>query len=300
MVNKHSNFIKKFNNGNGFYDYKLFTEGDGFSIKKDLNRADDNTSLLKFYILDDLKHPGSRKPIIISASYGKKLEESILIRDKTKISDPIDLTSKDEYYYNVKSDKLYKGEEEISASELLNGIYTEHIKPTKLIKGVWLRTKIVFWRIIMKRFFSYISIFLHYFLYIITSDKYSYEPIMEEEILNNKIISSRFEDMIGRKKKEDMKEHFEKGKKINIFGYEASRWIIIFYSILHLLLYIIFKYKNWYLMIITTIFRNNFLTLVYVISSLWVMEIVIPTIFRKLIKFTSLVSWNSSIKKIKI
>ena len=296
-----NNFIKKFNNGNEFYNYTSYNDGVGFSIKKDLNGESDNTSLLRFYIPDYLKKSVIKKPIIIDVAYGKKIKEGgIVLRRKNKISDPIDLISKDEYYYNVEKNKLYKNKKEILPNELINKIYNDHIKPTKFIRGIWLRTKLFFWRIIIKKFFDYLYIFLHYFLYITSGDKYSYVWVIKEEILNNKIINSEIKNMIGQKEKEEIKENLEKGKKFNFFGYMASHWTIIFYSIFHLLFYIIFEYKNWYPTIIIMILKNNFLTLIYVISSLWIMEIVIPKILKMLIRTTSRLSWNSRMKSIKI
>jgi len=299
--NQNNNFIKNFENIDKFYDYTPYVKETGFSIKKELKGGiNKNTSLLKFYIPDNSKYSEKRKPIIISATYGKKSDKSVIIRDKIKISDPIDLISKNEYYYNADINKLYKGKKEISPSELVKYIYNLHIKPTKYIKGFWLRTKLFFWKVIMEKFFAYISIFLHHFLYIISGDKYSYKPILREEILNNKIINSNFKEMIGEKENKEMKEHLKKGRKFNFLGYEASRWTILFYSMLHLLFYIIFEYKNWHPAIIITILKNNFLTLIYVISSLWVMEIVVPTILKMFIKIISTLSWYSYIKKIKV
>lgn len=299
-------FIEKFKNidgKNGFYDFMPYIDGLGFSIKKDLGDRDtDNVSLLKFYIKkdesDELK---TKKPIFVNVAYGKKVENGVLVRGVTKISSPADISSTNEYYYDVSNDKILKDKKEISACNFIDEIYAKHIKPTKPIIGFWVRSKMFFWKVIVNKIFDHIADFFHYVLYVITGDKYSYDPVIREEVLNNTILASTWKDSVGQKKIKDRgKDSLKESARFNFFGYEASRWVIVAYSILHLFLYIILINKNWKPVIITTIFKNSFLTIIYVISSLWILETLIPKTLKVFIKSSSKFSMYSLYKTIKI
>ncbi|MEK7172361.1 MAG: hypothetical protein AAB723_04055 [Patescibacteria group bacterium] len=297
-------FIEKFKNiddKNGFYDFTPYTDGLGFSIKRDLNNRDtDNTSLLKFYIKKDEGDEFKiKKPIFVSVNYGKKVENNVLVRGVTKISSPADLSFINEYYYNASNDKIFKDEKEISACNFIDEIYAKHIKPTKPIIGFWVRSKMFFWKVTVNKIFGYIADFFHYVLYVITGDKYSYDPVIREEVLNNTILASAWKDSVGQKKDRG-RDNLKESARFNFFGYEASRWVIVAYSILHLFLYIILINKNWKPVVITTIFKNNFLTIIYVISSLWILETLIPKILKIFIKSSSKFSIHSLYKTIKI
>lgn len=297
-------FIEKFKNiggKNGFYGFTPYTDGRGFSIKRDLNNKDsDNTSLLKFYIQDDDQEIKAKKSIRISATYGKKAGDGVSLRDFTKtISGPVDLLSKDEYYYDTSSDTLFSDKKEISPADLVVDIYSDHIKPTKPILGIWIRTKIFFWRVVLNKISGYTAKFFHYVLYAITGDKYSYGASLKEEVLNNKIISHASGDFIGRKKNRKMKDNLEESPKFDLLGYKTSRWVIIAYSILHLVLYVVLININFKPLILTTIFRNSFLTLIYVILSLWILETLVPKILKSFIRNSSKISVYSLHKTIK-
>lgn len=300
-------FIEKFKEiegVNGFYDLVPYTDGNiGFSIKKDFGQVDTrNVSLISLYVSNKPEDPEGKRPIIIDVAYGEKRDEGVSIRayDKTKISSPIDLTSRDDYYYDILSNKLFNKTKEISPLTLADEIYGQHIKPTEFIRGFWLRVKMVFWRIILNYVFKSLSILFHYLLFVITGDKYSYEPVMQEEISNNRIVGHRFKALIGHQKNREMKDVLEERTKFDFLGYKTSYWIIISYSIINLALYAYFEYENWKPPIVVTLLRSNFLTLIYVIVSLWLMEAVLPEILKFLIKHTAILSFNSTYKRIRI
>ena len=181
-------FIKNFENINGFYNLTSFVDAFGFSIKRKLDSQDGkNVSLLRFYIPDkELRSEKKKKILDIEATYGRDDRDSVSFRyiEKSKISDPVDLISKGDYYYDINSNKLFYKKREISPSELLDYVYSDHIKPTKVIKGFIIRVRLLFWRIVAPALLNSTSKIFHYCLYIITGDKYSFEPILEEEIRN--------------------------------------------------------------------------------------------------------------------
>jgi hypothetical protein len=297
------NFKEKFKNingVNGFHDFFPYENEIGFSIQKDLNKKDiNNTSLLSFYIHNNSPESDSKKSILISATYGKKVQNGVSIRNEIKSFTPIDLSSEGDYYYNAIDNKLLKKEKEISPTDIVNEIYEDHIKSTRVFKGFWIRTKIFFWRKLVSGFFKLISSMLHWLLYIISGDKYSYEPIWKTEVLNGVKMNSKLNGMLGIEKKK-FKEDLIESIKFDFLGYKASFWLITFYSIFHLLVYIFCYYQNYKPSIILQIFENNFLTLIYVIISFWFLEKIIPTTLKFLIKFNSEKSSYFSYKKIKI
>lgn len=295
-------FIENFKNSDGFYDLTPYINGTGFGIKRKLNNKDkDNVSLLSFYIPDgEFQSDGNYKNIDLRVSYGRDTENGVKMRfiEESRLSDPVDLISKD-YYYDINQNKFFDKREEISAHDLLNNVYDSHIKPTRKIKGFWIRTKLFFWRVAIRKIFNYFSSFFISFLYIISGDIYRFEPFSEREILNGKTISSQLPIKHWEKQRKDI-EDIKKSEKIKMLGYYGAYWPIIFYSIFHLFLYIIFEYFDFKPKLITNILGNNFLILVYVVSSLWIVEKVMPVILMKLAKISSKISGSSLVKEIKI
>ena len=214
-------FIKFFSNIDEFYDLVLLEDALGFSIKRKLNSTDEKyVSLLKIYITEkELKNNQNKKKLDIYATYGKEDKYGVCIRDikGSKIGDPIDLTT-DDYYYTISSDKFFKKKREFYPEEFLNNVYNDHVKPTRPIKGLWLRIKLIFWRIFIKSLLNYLSLFFHYCLYVITGDKYSFEPVLKEEILNGKTISSKWDSKITPTLKRNIEEKDKEGKKMELLG----------------------------------------------------------------------------------
>lgn len=301
-------FIEKFNginNLNGFYDFTPYSDGVGFSIKKDLNNNDiKNTSLLKFYIKKDEEYQKTKRPIIISVTYGEKADGGVSVRNSYEVSSPVDLSSNDEYYYDTNNKKLFKGNREISGCDFINEIYEKHIKPMKPIRGFWFRAKMFFCRIVFSKFFNFLSTIFHFCLYVLTGDNYTFEAIMGKEVLNNKIIKHIFKELIGKEDDNDksleFKEENNESEKFNFFGYQTSYWVIRSYSIIIILFFMIFEYYNWENLWLTKIFKNNLLLLCFVVLSLWCIEGIIPMILKKIIKKCSMISANFAYRRIKI
>ena len=306
-------FIEKFNEineTNGFYSFSPYAEEIGFSVQKKLNEKDtNNASLLSFYVPNNLSEPDNKKSIIISATYGKKVENGISVRNEIKLFSPTDLTSKGDYYYNITDDKLLSGKKEILPIDFVNEIYENHTKSTKLFKGLWIRTKMFFWRIALSKISNYASTFSSFLLYIVTGDRYTYEGIMGKEVLNNKIIDHHFKDLIGteddstytKKSVLEIKKKNGRSKRFKFFGYETSYWTIRIYSIIILSLYMyLYYYINWRPLMLIKILKNNLLLTCFVILSLWSIELIIPTILKKLVKICAQFSIYCLMKKIKI
>jgi len=298
---KIGKFFSKFDfDKYGFKNPVFYTDGSiGFSIRKDSVSKDGNATQLSVYVYeDDLNSKDSnRKPLVIHTTYGVVTSDGgIRIRSNPKLSDPIDFESTETYYYNIVSGDFYKENENISANKIIDEIYKKHMKSTKSFFGFWLRSKIFFWKLFLSTLFKFISDTFCLLLYVVSGDRYSYAPFFEEETLNGEIIKSRLDIPKIIKAKEEVK----RSKKILLLGYDAPYWPIIFYAILHGLLYLVFMHYNYKPILITTLLKNNFLTIIYVILSLWFLEKVIPSGLKSLVKIFSKLSFRSQYKSISV
>lgn len=289
----------------GFYSVTPYIDTRlGFGCKKKLNPQDTkNVSEIGFYIsnkiLDDKS--STRKAFYIKATYGEEVLEGIRMRTGQNFHEPLDLEFRDEFFYDTVTEKIYKGNKEITGNEALLEVYGKHIKTTRPIRGLFLRAKLRFWRIWLPWIPKIVSYFGHYLLLLISGDKYTYEFLFQEENLNGQIISSRMEGRVGRNKDSaKVKEEDKQAKQIDFFGNKVPQWPIVFYSSLHLLLWFTIKYLGIDTSKLENFFNNNFLIVLYVIVSFWIIETVLPFLLKKLIKYSSTLSFLSSHKTIKV
>lgn len=299
--NQAEAFLNQFDlKKHGFYNAFPFSDGSvGFSVRKDYKKDDSNSTQLSIYVNeDDSKNKDlNRRQLIIRATYGFVTRDGgIRFRSDPKIGEPIDLESNEGYAYDVQNKKFYKDNEEISPVVLINEIYNKHIKPTKYYKGLWIRLKVFFWRIFLRSLLDYISNLFSLVQYIISGDKYSFAPFFEEEKLNGKTIKSR----LAIYKNIEIKEEFTESEKINFFNFKVKHWPILFYSFFHGIFFVIFMMKNYKPVLITTIFKNNFLTVIYIILSIWILETLMPVCLMFLIRFFSKLAFKVQIKKLSI
>jgi hypothetical protein len=277
----------------GFYSVLPFIDTQiGFGCKKKLNPQDtENISGIGIYI--------PRKAFYATATYGKKLAEGIQMRKDQKPFEPLDLEFRDEFFYDTATEKIYKGTKEIEANEMLLEIYNKHIKTTRPIRGFFLRLKLGFWRVLLPWLFTFVSSIFHYLLLLISGDRYTYDFLFQEEKENGQIISSRMEGHVNRSKAE-VKEEDKEAKKIDFFGNKVPQWSIVFYSALHLCVWFVFKYREIRTEQIEDFFSNNFLVVLYVIVSFWLLETILPLLLKKMIKYSSTLSFLASHKKIHV
>lgn len=286
----------------GFYGVTPYIDTRlGFGCKKKLNPQDTkNVSGIGFYIsnkiLDD--QSSTRKAFYITATYGEELPEGIRMRTEQNFHEPLDLEFRDEFFYDTTTEKIYKGNNEITGNDALLEVYGKHIKTTRPVIGLFLRTKLRFWRIWLPWIPKIVSYLGHYLLLLISGDKYSYEFLFQEENLNGQIISSRMAERV--KRKEISKESAKESKEIDFFGNKVPQWPIVFYSSLHLIFWFTIKYVGIDTSNLEGFFNNNFLLVLYVIVSFWIIETVLPFLLKKLVKYSSTLSFLASHKTIKV
>jgi hypothetical protein len=74
-----------------------------------------------------------------------------------KLFDPIELISTNEFYYNSQTKIFTHKSRPLSPREFLQTIDDLHRKPTKLIRGIALRAKLIFFRVVLVKFFQVVS-----------------------------------------------------------------------------------------------------------------------------------------------
>lgn len=289
----------------GFYSVTPYIDAQiGFGCKKKLNEQDiKNVSGIGFYISNKTlsETTSKRKAFYITATYGEELAEGIRLRTKQNFCEPLDLEFRDEFFYDTTTEKIYKKDKEVEANSVLLEVYGKHIKTTRPIMGLVLRTRLRFWRIWLPWIPKSLSFLSHYFLYLISGDKYIYEFLFREETLNGQIISSKMEGRVGRgKDSAKIKEEDKESKQIDFFGNKVPQWAIVFYSILHLCFWFSFNYFGIQTNKIEEFFSNNFLLVLYVIVSFWIIGTVVPFLLKKFVKYGSTLAFHMESKAVKV
>jgi len=242
----------------------------GFSVFKDRPQKGFK-SLFRIYINNDaLSSVESLKPLTVTASYGKETENGITTYSsefKRNINWPIDLVSNNEFFYDIEKCKLFYKDKEISGLEVLKKVDEWHTKPNKLIGGSWLRTKLIWFRIIIPSTYKFLFKILSGFLYLSSGEKVD-------------LFFNFFEQKNQLGAIEIGSPKISRGDLIDIFGFKIEQWIAILYSIFHLSIFFIFYRYNYNPLWLTIIFKNNFLILMYVIISVGIAKIILPELLR--------------------
>lgn len=294
VLSMFQEFKNKFNLPSGDFLAPIdFIDGNfGFSTLK--KYPNNYVSLFKIFISkEELEKNNLLKPIYISASYGKETSDGITLSSSSEkikgIFDPIDLRSNDDFFYNINTKEFFYKNKRVEAEDILKKIDELHRKPTKPIKGFWLKIKLLFWRIILIFLIEKFSNIVVSFLYLSSGAKIS-KNIWIRRTSRNQVE----EEMDATQRK------VAEGRTIDFFGYKANPWAVIFYCDLHIIFYLIFSFFSFYPIFLATIFKNTFLTIVYVISSLSFIEIIFPKILEFLVKKADLIYENILSREIKI
>jgi len=297
-MNENEKFKNSFNFKNeDFFDIVDLTDiKTGFSIKKKM-KPEGYYSLFKFFIRENETDNEKYKPIFIRVSYGKMDSNGSIIvsssTDKIKTwKSPVDLISKDDFFYDPMNVIFYdRHKNQIDANDILKYIYKLHIKPTKLFSGFFLRNELIFFHKIMPDVLKAIYHVLASVLYLISGTKVAKTSLWnpKEKIIKKDNISNDT----------NQKTEFKR-EKMEIFGYKGSFGSIIFFVGLHFIFFLVFFTFNYRPRIITTILNNGFLTLIYTISVLSLIELVLPKILEYLIRKNSELFLYFSFKEIKL
>ncbi|OGF63107.1 hypothetical protein A2662_02365 [Candidatus Giovannonibacteria bacterium RIFCSPHIGHO2_01_FULL_45_33] len=242
---------------------------------------------------EELTSPRTLKSLNVHVSYGKETPNGLVVSSSSekikKLFDPIDLQSNDDYFYDIKDSKFYYKLDRTEAKQILIHIYNQHQKSTRPLRGLFLRAKLVFWRVILfhliKQFFK-ITAFL---FRIITDSEVS------PSIWTWTLSTDRYQQH-----KTFNQPPVKEGKIIEFLGYKASARSIIFYSYVHFFLFLIFFGLNYKPQILVAIFSNSFITVIYVITTISIFEILVPKLLKFLLNTSTTWFRYTAFKKIKI
>lgn len=285
---------------NGYSAPTLFEGGEfGFSTLKEpdfevkgVTLPDDGRLVTLIHIAideEDISSSESRKPIYSRLQFVREgqgrffVDEALLKKIKNR---PIDLISTDEYFYDFESQSFFRGRTKIEAHQILDELYSLHKKAAKNIRGLKLRSKILFQNLAASLLEGSASS-LAYVHKVIYGEQVEYNPLLIAFREKTKTQSQT-----GEPKKE--------GKKLPLFGYDANFQLIVSYCVIHLVIYFVMFYFDWFPLMLLQIFTNNFLTVLYVISSLAFMEIVLKRILHKAVVALGSWSFSFSVRNIKL
>jgi hypothetical protein len=261
----------------------------GFSVKKNFGKSDGYASLIKFAVMDEVI--GDHNRLYAGATYGEDRGDAVAYRSSNEINafDPVDIESGDEYTFDITSGNLYKNSKVLTGKQLSNEFISKHTKTAKRFKGMWLRFKLRLWRNYALKGIRLVMKLLSDMLYLISGDRYSYDPFLEA-----------FEEESGLSRKAPSPAEDEKKRRLTFLGYSASSWTIVIYCAIHFVLFSIFYLLDWHSSFFATILKNNFLTLTYVVVSLFLLEVAAPGGLRLLIRKSAILLESFQIRKIKV
>ena len=264
--------------------FSLYTTSDNPEFK----------SLFRVYIKnEELDSQKSLKSVTATASYGKQTQDlnGILLSSneyKRKLNWPIDLISEGDFFYDIQKNKLYYKDKNINGIELLEIVYSWHIKTTRPLGGFWVRSKLLWFHTIKPGFWKFIFQIVAIIQYLVSGEKI-------------KIFHSLSNPHSYQYQSIDIKE----SELINLWGYKVKPWIAGTYAFLHLFGYSTLYYYNYKPTLLVTIFKIDFLTFMYGIVSLGLANTFLPILFspidlKGVLKSLQSIFWNSAIRKVKI
>ena len=275
-------FIEKFKFPLKNFSSPVAYSGDiGFSVVQE--HGNNRASI--YHIVINYKNDNPIKKIISGVNYGEKTNEGIRLGIDNNLFNPIDLDFPDEFTYNTQTNKFYFKRKEIEANDILLKTEKVHIQPTKLIWGLSLRLKLWFWRKVLPFIIKTIDLILISILWIVSGER------IKEDILK-RLLWKYHEN-----EKRDIKEiEFKTAETIDFFGYKAKRWSVVFYSLVHLILFY-FKIFSGFL---DSVLSNSLFALCYIVISFFITESLIPEILKSIIKLTPKLFGYISFKRLKV
>lgn len=267
----------------GFFDpIILEDEFVGFSVKK-RKKNDEKNFISVLYVWLDLSREKKEKDLQsleIEIMYGKFSEDTkrLTLADTwDDVNGPINITIKDEFFYDPKR-KIFLtvGGKEIAPIDILKKSYGKHVKPTRRFAGAWIRLKLFFWRKILSIIAKVISELLLVLLKLISGKK------LTSDIWSRALFPEKLDEEYYKQ------PEYKEPEKISLFGYKADPWPILFFAITNLIVYFFLFSIDFKPKILTMLVKNNFLSILYVISMLAILEKLAPKYLMMMIKKTSL------------
>lgn len=279
-----------------YYDFTPLENVEfGASYKRKDKTQNNYVSLFFIYASKVTNAEDTRIPLQIRATYGVNTKDGISTISNSEIglfkvnSFPIPFESKDDYFYDLKSNQFYKGNKCITAQELLQELYQIHTKPTKLFSGLFLRIKLYTWRVLMTAFYKKIFFLLSTVFFYVSKQK-----------VTGDIWTTYFGSSIPTPSTGENNVKISEQQKTNIFGIEAPKRSIILFCILHFIVFLIFWLLNIKPLIVKAILNNNFILIIYIVSFIEITEFIISPVIPFFIRKIAMLHASAALKEITI
>lgn len=303
ILEKPEELIQLFESENrGEYrEFNILTDRDiGFSVKRDYpenikyypprTRDGKNDTVCLIYIVYEpskRKGDGSRTPLIIKATkFSQYLSKHIdydftdkncpteeSVENSKKTPEPLSLDFLDEYFFDYSSSKFFnKKNQEIKSSQILNEVFEVHCNTTGFLKRIPFYFKI--------RLRSVISSLL---TLLINLNVWCLKTLFGRTLEEKDSISQYFH---GYQRSSLKKLSTD---SINIFGYKASKGVIISFCILVSLGSFIYDHFNFEIMYLGKVMSNSLLVITHSIICIWILDSVIPEIQFLLVNFLTFI-----------
>lgn len=254
----------------------------GFSLEQEY--SNNRASLYKVGITSDQDDKLIKK-LWVSVSYGEKTNSGLKVGISNNLFNPVDLDFPNEFTYDTQTDKFYLKKKEIKARDILLKTEKIHNKPTKLIWGLPLRLKLWFWHKVLPFIIKSLDLILISILWVVSGER------IKGDIFKRLL----WKDHENEKK--TIKEiEFKPAETIDFFGYKAKRWSVIFYSLVHLILFY-FKIFSGFL---DNVLGNSLFAICYIVVSFFITESLIPGILKSIIKLTPKLFGYIAFKRLKV
>jgi hypothetical protein len=297
-------FISLFNLETDGYEnpVPLTDEYIGFSVQKrydeillkrlGVNKDDPYVCLIYVSIKKTNYEAKDRPPIELSASFCYQKENRFWrgtahLPKKTMFM-PLDIASTDEFFFSKISKKFYYKDKEIAPNTVLNEMFQLHIKFTKPLKGLWLRIKYLWLKVVTPNIYILIKTFFRAVHFIVTLKSYDYD-VFQEYLTDSKKPS---------------KETPDNEQRLDILGYKIKATPLITYSFFSLILFTINYF--WPFVItpihnyLSRILANNFLTTLYAVVTLYLWDVFLPDCMRNGVKYFEKKRFSSQFGKMTI
>ncbi|MGR8999518.1 MAG: hypothetical protein ACU88J_10790, partial [Gammaproteobacteria bacterium] len=194
---------------------------------------------------------------------------------------PLELDYYEEYFYDHHAKTfLAKDHEPLTGEKLLDRVFDAHCSTSHKTKGKGIRRKLWFQDWVVGVLAAIISLFKWLLIYLFgrtVDDSEKYFAYLE-----------------GYDRKSFKKLSTE---SLDVFGYKASRAVIILFCVLISVLYATTYFNCYHPPYLESIFKNNFLALTHSLLMLWILDVVIPEVLFQLINLVTKVRTKIAFKK---
>lgn len=284
-----------------------FQDGEGYSLideyqpwyRKQMG-LDDSIPLkplFKFiFYADQTIDDGKYVPLMVSVAQTTEVNENGNVRymlndSRVKRLKPVDVESRDEFYINTESGKVFEKRKnkyhEVNVEKIYQRLLKIHVSDWRTPKGASTRFRIFFTRRLLSLFCKSIAWVLGYVIFFIKGKRYEYDVIRERYLSSPRDSENR------------VTSSTPPPNDIDFFGYKVSVWTLFTYSLVVIILYAIFVSAINNLLSNSEAF-SSLLTITSAILSIVTYDKILPRLFRLGVKYGETFSYDLRYTGIKI